>query len=285
MAVEVAPIMDADVLEVGSFLQAELNPDVAAERWAEALRVPWTVSAPNHGYLLRDAGRVVGAYLAYYSVRTIDGRDEPFCNLGAWCVLESHRPQGLRLLRALLAQKGYHFTDLSPSGNVIPLNRRLKFQELDTTTALVPNLPWPTVPGSCRISADNDVLAATLTGRDLEIYRDHRTAAAARHLVLMAGGQHCYVMYRKDSRKGIRLFANLLHVGNPTMFQRYSRHVSRYLLAHERAAATLAEIRVVGTRPPISLTLKRSRPKMFKSPTLGPDKIDYLYSELTCLPW
>ena len=285
MVVELAPIQHADLPEIGSFMQAELNPAVPAEQWAQALRVPWNVAAPNHGYLLRDDGRVVGAYLAYYSVRSIGGQDEPFCNLGAWCVLESHRSSGLRLLRALLAQKGYHFTDLSPSGNVIPLNRRLRFRELDTTTALVPHLPWPTVPGRCRVSSDSNVLATTLKGRDLAIYQDHRAAAAARHLVLLADEQHCYVMYRKDARKGVRLFTTLLHVGNPSLYRRYSRHVARHLLVHEGTAATLAELRVVGTRPPMSLRLKRSRPKMFKSSTLDADQIDYLYSELTCLPW
>lgn len=285
MTVELAPITAADVPEVSRFMQAELNPQVDAAQWAQALDVPWAVSAPNHGFLLRDGEQVVGAYLAYYSERTIGGRTEQFCNLGAWCVLESHRSHGLRLLRALLAQKGYHFTDLSPSGNVIPLNQRLKFHVLDTTTALVPNLPWPTVPGRCSVSSDRSVLSATLTGLDLQIYRDHQLAAAARHVVLLSGNEHCYVMYRKDARKGLRVFATLLHVGNPELFHRHSHQLSRYLLVHERAVATLAELRVVGGRPPAAVMLKTSRPKMFKSATLGPDHIDYLYSELTCLAW
>ena len=58
----------------------------------------------------------------------IDGRVERFCNLGAWCVLPEHRFHALRLLKALLAQDGYHFTDLSPSGNVVGLNERLGFR-------------------------------------------------------------------------------------------------------------------------------------------------------------
>ena len=38
-------------------------------------------------------------------------------------------------------QPGYHFTDLSPSGNVVELNRRLGFHSLDTSTA--PQINWP----------------------------------------------------------------------------------------------------------------------------------------------
>ena len=97
--------------------------------------------------MLLDGDRIVGAHLAFYS-RADDRRPpERFCNLGAWCVLPEYRFHGLRLLKALLAQEGYHFTDLSPSGNVVGLNKRLGFEFLDTTTALVPNLPWPSLPG------------------------------------------------------------------------------------------------------------------------------------------
>ena len=63
-------------------------------------------------------GRAGGVHLAFYSRRLINGTVEDFCNLGAWCVLETHRSQGIRMLRALLAQPGYSFTDLSPSGAV-----------------------------------------------------------------------------------------------------------------------------------------------------------------------
>ena len=47
----------------------------------------------------------------------------------------------LRLLRELLRQKGYVFTDLSPSGNVPAMNERLGFRHLDVSTRLVVNRP------------------------------------------------------------------------------------------------------------------------------------------------
>ena len=53
--------------------------------------LPWKVDAPNHGFMLRDGQRVVGAYLAFYSERLIAGRMERFCNLGAWYVLPEYR--------------------------------------------------------------------------------------------------------------------------------------------------------------------------------------------------
>ena len=117
--------------------------------------------------MLLDGDEVVGAQLAFYSERSIDGRRERFCNLGAWCVLPEYRFHSLRLLKAALGQQGYHFTDLSPSGNVVDINSRLEFRFLDTTTILVPNLPWPSRPGRSVISSDPALIERTLTGRDL----------------------------------------------------------------------------------------------------------------------
>jgi hypothetical protein len=284
-ALAVCPITDSDRRPVAEFLHAHLSERVTADAWARSMVVPWKVDAPNHGFQLLDGAAVVGAYLAFYSERTIDGRPERFCNLGAWCVRPEYRFAGIRLLKALLAQEGYHFTDLSPSGNVVPLNSRLKFRFLDTTTALVPNLPWPSWPRRRAISSDPAVIEATLTGAELGLYRDHVEAAAARHLVLTRGGESCYVIFRKDRRKNLPLFASILYVSNPEVFRAMAGRVARHLLVRHGAAATLAEHRVVGNRPRFSVLLRTPRRKMFKSSHLAPDQIDYLYSELVCVAW
>jgi hypothetical protein len=285
MAIRVDPITDSDVRPVAEFLHAHLNTRVSADSWARAMHVPWPVDAPNRGFLLRDEGTIVGAYLAFYSERTIDGRRERFCNLGAWCVLPSHRLHSVRLLKALLAQDGYHFTDLSPSGSVVPLNTRLKFRFLDTTTALVPNLPWPSRPGRDVISGDPAVLERTLTGPEREVYRSHAAAAAARHVVLVRGDDTCYVVFRRDRRKNLPLFASILYVSNPALFARMSRPFFRHLLLRHRIPATLAELRVLQHRPRPSLVLQPARRKMYRSARLAPEQIDYLYSELVCVAW
>ena len=88
--------------------------------------------------MLRDGQRVVGVYLAFYSERFIADQVERFCNLGSWSVLPEYRLHSVRLLKALLAQDGYHFTDLAPSEKVESVNARLKFRYLDTSMALLP---------------------------------------------------------------------------------------------------------------------------------------------------
>jgi hypothetical protein len=224
-------------------------------------------------------------YLAFYSERMINGHLERFCNLGAWCVLEEYRAQGLRLIRGLLRQGDYHFTDLSPSGNVVAINERLRFVSLDTSTAVVPNLPWPVPARAIRVSSAPDEVARTLTGRDSDIYRDHTDTAAARHVVISRGDDHCYVIWRHDRRKRLPIFGSVLYVSDPELFGEAALLFSRHLLLRHRVLVTLAELRVVGSRPPRSMMLPKARPKMFRSDRLKPDQIDYLYSELTCVAW
>jgi hypothetical protein len=284
-AAQLHPITSADLRAVAEFLHAELNTRIATAEWEAAITPPWACDQPNYGFLLRAGGRIVGAYLAFYSERKIEGRTERFCNLAAWCVIDEYRSLSLLLLNALLAQKGYHFTDLSPSGNVVPLNTRLKFSHLDVATALVPNLPWPFWSSRVRVTSEPQEIERILHGRDLEIYHDHARTAAAHHVVVVKGRETCYVMFRKDRRKNLPLFASILYVGNPKLFRTVAKYVFRHLLARHGIAATLAELRVVGDRPKPSIMLKSPRPKMYRSADLRPDQIDYLYSELTCVAW
>lgn len=285
MTIAVQPITGADVPAVAEFLHTHLNGRLSPAGWARALDVPWKVDAPNHGFMLVSDGAVVGVYLAFYSERTIAGRRERFCNLGAWCVLPEHRFHSLRLLRALLAQPGYTFTDLSPSGNVIPVNTRMKFDFLDTTTALVPALPRLAWFGRGRVSADPAVIEDTISGDDLERYRDHAGAAAARHLVLVRGNEWCYLVFRKDRRKRLPFFASILYASNPELLRAMGGRLSRHLLFRHGVLAILAELRVVRHRPRLSVMVRSPRRKMFKSDHLTADQIDYLYSELVCVTW
>src|SRR5215469_367323 len=307
MTVDVAPITDADLAAVADFLHDHLNKRITPSTWSRVLSARWDASAPNHGFMLRDSERVVGAYVALYSERLVAGRVERICNLASWSVHHEYRMHSVRLVKALLAQDGYHFTDLSPSERVESVNARLKFRYLDTSVALVPHLPWPTLPRRTIISADADTIARTLTGPDLELYRDHAQADATHHVVLIRGSESCYVMFRKRWYRGLPIFAAVLYVSNQRLFRRTVTVFARYLLAHYGLLATFAELRIVGTRPRASFMLPQPKkmvqrhhswvprsyaeryrgmfaPKMYRSSSLEPDQIDDLYSELACVP-
>lgn len=279
----IEPITDDDTWAVAEFMHLGMSSGASAAKWHRVMTAPWDVEQPNHGYLLRENGRVVGAYLALYSERVIDGRPRRICNLGAWCVAEEHRANGLRLLRSLLRQRGYTFTDLTPSETVVALNTRLGFISLDTTTALVPNMPWPVRSRGVRVVDAPNEIDRLLSGRDQTIYRDH-TATAVHHVVLVKGDRSCYVMFRRDRRKHLPLFASILYCGNRDLFRDCASHFYRYLLLRLGMVATLAEIRIVGHRPKRAVMVA-GWPKMYLSEDLEAAQIDYLYSELTCHSW
>jgi hypothetical protein len=285
MKVELSAITEADLSAVGTFLNTQLNSRVSAETWARALLPPWSADTPNHGYLLRSGAEIVGAYLAFYSEREVAGRTERFCNLGAWCVRPEYRLHSVRLLRALTRQPGYTFVDLSPSGSVVELNRRSGFEFLDSTVAVLPNLPWPTRPGHTRINSDPRTLAATLTGEPAQIFADHRGTAAAHHLLIRQRAEQCYVIFRRDRRKNLPLFGSLIYASDPAVLRRTLRPVTRHLLLRHRLPATLVELRLLGEPPRWTAARSSNRKKMYKSSHLAPEQIDNLYSELVCVPW
>jgi hypothetical protein len=281
-SVEVKPITDADIRAVAEFLRNDMGSGVSVADWHRAMSPPWNVEQPNHGFLMREGRRVVGAYLALYSERVIDGRPRRICNLGTWCVADEHRASGLRLQRSLLRQRGYTFTDLTPNPTVVALNGRLGFVTLNTARALIPNMPWPVRSRGVRVVDDPQKIDRLLAGRDQAIYRDHATTAA-HHVVLSKGDQSCYVMFRRDLGRFKRFpyFASVLYVGNPDLFRDCAPHFYRYLLLRRGVPMTLAELRVVSHRPPRSVIMEGPT-KMFLSQDLQAEQIDYLYSELTC---
>jgi hypothetical protein len=286
MSVRVAPVLSDDVTVVAEFLHAHLNARQSAREWAEALAVPWLVQAPNHGFMLLDDDRpspMVGIYLAFYSDRVIDGVPQSFCNLAGWCVLPEYRFYSVRLLKALINQGGYHFTDLTPSGNVIAINTRMGFQFLDTTLVAVPNLPWP-LPPTAKVSSDPGEFERILSGVQRDYYRDHRHTRAARHVLLTTGDQWCYVVFRRDRPRNLPLFASLLHVSDPVLFRRLFRSFCAHLLFEHHIPFTLVEPRVAGHRPRGSMPIRSPRRKMYRSDELQARQIDYLYSELACVP-
>jgi hypothetical protein len=281
MTVELTPITDEDVPAVADFLHANLNDRVP---WVQSCStVPWKVEAPNHGFMLRDGQRVVGALLALYSERLVAGRVERFCNMGSWCVLPGYRSRSISLLNALLAQEGYHFTVLTADVGPQEILAWFRFRLFDTSAALVPNLPWPTLPGRTRISAHPDVIEKTLAGAELELYHDHAQALAAHHLVLIRGQDSCYVMYRESKYKD-KPVALILHASNPDLFHRALNPLTRHLLVRHRLLATLGELRIIEHKPRLSFKVN-NWPKMYRSASLEPEQIDYLYSELACVPW
>ena len=285
VSVVVRPILGPDVPAVARFLHEHMNSRPGVEAWQALMSPRWSENPPNHGFQLVAETGIVGAYVAVYSSRVVGGAVRQFCNLAAFCVLPEHRTHGLRLYRAILGQRGFEFTDLSPSGNVIKLNERMGFKRLDNATTLVPNLPGRLRP-PISLSEDPATIRAALAEPDLAVYADHQDAPAAKHLLVRSDEEYAYLMYRRDRRKRLPVFASPLFVGGSRPLLKSAwRGVAGHLLIKHGLLATLAEHRVLGFVPSPGRTLSQPRPKMYRSKALSAGEIDYLYSELTLLQW
>lgn len=281
--ISVSEISGEHVAEVADFFHRELNPAVSSAAWTALLDPPWGAPGPNRGFLLRADGEVVGAYAAVYSSRTTDSGTVDVCNLAAFCVREPFRTHSLRLIRALLKQKGFLFTDLSPSGNVVAMNERLGFSRIPATATLAVNLPLSFA--SVSVSDDPDRIASTLRGHDAVVYRDHASAPAARHLLVTKGADYAYVMYRVDRRKRLRLFASPLFTGGDRTLLKQSWGAVGAHFARRGLPFTLMDSHALGFEPERGRVLKNPRVKMFRGEVGSSDSVDYLYSELTLVEW
>jgi hypothetical protein len=286
---DVEPIGAESVTEVARFLQENTHEGLTAEDWQRTIAPSWTSAAPNHGFLLRSAGHVVGVYLAYYSTRSVDGRDLSVCNLATWVVHEDHRIASLRLLRALLAQDHDLFTDVSPSPKVVRINERIGFESLSQVGQRVPNVPRMSLRRRIRVVTRPAEIESLLTGAVLQQYLDHREIDKLEHLVVVADGKPCYVAYRAypDLALGRVMVAlrqrgvvAILHVSDRDVFRTVGPRVFSWFLFRYGRLFTLIEERVAGFRPRFSKPAGIRLDRMYRGEGFPDEAIDYLYSEL-----
>jgi hypothetical protein len=270
----VEPILEAQLPEVALFLQAHLNPALDAAAWQAALRPTWSSSAPNHGFLLRDAGVLVGVIGAMYAQRRIAGHVQGICNITSWCVLDTHRQHSMRLAMAVVGQPGWHFTDFSPTPVVGSTLKFLKFTELDDRLVLHPNLPRL---GGGKVLTRPDDVAGALCGDDLQAWHDHRQYPWLQQLALGDGSQWCHVIYKRRQMRNLPV-AGLLHASQPALLQRHFGRLRSHLLARGHLFTT-HEYRLLPATSWPARVLSGYNRKVYRSDTLQPGHIDYLYSE------
>lgn len=287
---DITPVRREDLTEVGAYLHSRFaHPGQAAEisatDWARNLAGPWAHPDDTYGLQLRDAGRLVGVYVAYLSPeRDTSAGVVRLCNLADWAVDEDYRSDSLRLVMGLVRKNGF-YTDLTARPEVAKVNRRLGFQEIETEAFLSLNLP-ALRPSGIRVITSTEKIAEVLTDRARREYLDHRDIAGLNALAVTSGGSSSLVLYRRRHvalhRLGGRSLptACILHVSNRELVRpAFSAIAARFLA--QGLPLTWSDTHVVGFRP------RRSRPdgalsspRMYRGPGLVPADIDYLYSEV-----
>ncbi len=288
---EVRAVTASDFEAILPLLAKFENPRMGREDWRRMLfDLPWPVDEPVRGYALWEEARAVGFLGAIPSRRDIAGRERRFVNLSSWIVEEAYRPESLKLVLSVLADRGRTIVNLSPSAAAGEIFARLGFVPFETEQALIPLLSGPLdlLPASgVRVLTRPAAVRAALDPAGQRRFDDLRGTRAA-HVALVAEGQTCHVVATRSVWKGRLRLAQVLHASDGGLLL---RHASRVAIGFRGLLGTLG-LRVdgrhaFGALPAFSVRRALPRPHLFRpeDAAIVPAMIDGLYTEAVGLVW
>lgn len=282
---EVLPATIEDKAEVCEFLHRHMAPDVSVERFGNLFDYPWLAQKPDHGFVLREAGRLVGYIGTIYADRPAGGRVERFCNLSSWFVLPEFRNHSLKLLMACQKDREVTYTNLSARPVVQKIHEALRYRRLGRYKLFTPPLAqlWPALwrrPRGLGFITDPSRIRDLLPDSDRTIF-DHHLPTQCRHMLIEEGSRSCYVVWNRRIKKMVP-FSEILYLSDRQLFRRHWESAKLRILWRDRTPSLAIDEHVLGGEPP-KMFLRYERITMFKSPRLEPAQIDNLYSELALL--
>ena len=271
----------ADVPAITRFLHG-FWPQIPPATWRSLFEYDWIADKPDLGFVLTDSHDAIAGFIAtiYADRDTPHGRVR-FCNVSSWAVLPEQRACALLLVREVLNRRECAITNLSPSPEAQAFFLRMGFKPLDDT-----KLVWPpfanltTLRGSAgaRIEDEPARMRWILDERGRRILADH---PRCRHLVVEQGGTVSHVVRIVRRKRGIRV-SEILYCSDSALLARTFERVKLHILWRDRAAALVADARILGANAPRGLRLPRKA--CFRSSQVSPADVDNLYSEYALLP-
>ena len=251
-------ILDEDLEDVYYFLSSNFDPELKLDIWLKAFSHSWMSEKPNNGFMLEEDGTVVGVFCALYSQRKTRKGIQYVCNTSTWFVLDTYRAHSLKLMEAMLGQKGFVFTSLSASPNVYGLHRRFKFQSYITTLIAIPNLPdLNFFSKRLNILVDPESIGKSLDSDIKQINLDHNDMPTIQQIIFQAGDETLLVIFDIRSVRGI-LATNIFYLSNPEMFYQNRKKICSYFLLHNHTLFTRIHRCSMSKVPTFSFEIKRN---------------------------
>jgi len=274
-----------DFEQVYPFLKGvDPKANIPKEAWSRLLCPNWVINEDYCGYALIENGMVVG-FLGYiFSSRKINDRIEKFCNLTTWYVNEEHRDQSMVLLYPFLELEGYTLTNFTASSRVVKILKSLGFSTLDNRTVfLKPNLlSLFKLKSKASLIFDGPQFESFLSDDEKRIYHDHKPYGCF-HVVIQSESGNCYMVMSR-LRRGRKPFLTVRYLGNAQVFGLYGEGVVLELLLRLKAFYIRIDERLLrGVQLDLGIIQQSEVEKLYKSDTLAPGDVDYLYSELILL--
>jgi hypothetical protein len=242
----------------------------------------WGCEEP-YGYLVEDAGEVVGFLGTLNTRREVRGKLESFCEIHSWYVKDEYRNQSMNLLLPVIAQKRTKtIINFTPTPPVYEMGAKLGFKDLET--AFVAFYPWPMQAGKAKIVTEPWLIPGFLQGEDLRIFNDHKDITC-HHIVLLpeddAGGVPLYAVIKTLHRRWFEPFGRLIYVNDRPRFSDLLGRVCWRLCAKFKWLAIVANADHFKDLKPrvISQVDRRDVSSQFISSRLEPSDINQLYSQ------
>ena len=280
-------LREVDITMFGQFypLLRQINPELSKAEWYRVFTPGWESPEDYCGYGLFDGAEMVGFLGFVFSQRTIDGRLEKFCNLTSWIVRESHKGHSISLMLALRKLKDYTITDFSATGGAIEISKRLGFQVLDDRVTVLPNIPLTIlVPQpELNIITEKSVIYQKLAPSEQKIFADHEALPRCHHL-LVEKDRSCYIIFNLVKNAKFP-FVHIQYLGNAELFVRHSLVIRQAIdaLCGYTSWVIVDHRMLNGLKPLFCFNLPIEVCRLYKSPTLKPEQIDNLYSELVII--
>lgn len=272
-------IRDEDLEDVYYFLSSNFDPELKLDIWHSAFRHPWMPEKPNNGFMLEVNGTVVGVICALYSQRQTKKGIRNVCGNSTWYVLDKYRSHSLKLMAAILGQKGFFFTALSVTQELYEIHRRFKFQSKVTTLIAIPNLPRLNYfSKKMETLVAPESIGRCLDSKNRQISIDHMDIPTIQQIVFRVSNESLLIIFDIRRVRGVPA-TNILYLSNPDMFYKYRKEICSYFLLHNHTLFTRIHRCSMSKVPVFSLEIKRDITLFYQGDLAELSFPEFIYSE------
>lgn len=276
-------ISQNDLDDVAEFLHCHMNNRFTVPEWKRGISKSWLLDAPNFGFMLKHNNEIVGVLCAIYSEQPVKtGSTKRFCNPHSWCVLADFRARSIDLVLALIRQKGYTFTMLSPNKDGVEIFRFLKFKPMNNEVAIFLNIPVVTNAGEV-ISQQNITQIKTLLPQQAaQHYADHADFPWLNFLFFKKEGRYGFLIFKKQIHKRLAT-AWILYISDAELFRQCWPAIRTTLLLRHGFFFSKIESRLLDQPMKTLLKPEQGHQKFYLGDEVPADCVQNLYSELVTL--
>ncbi len=301
-----------DFEDIYPLLQEFNNATITKEKWQSLFIKHFNSSNDHFGYILLDDSKIVGFQGVVWSIREINNKEYTFCNLSSMIVKKEYRSESLKLRIHATSNENYVYTTFTSSEKNYAIGKYLGFKELNEKLQLISFFPKLShLLRKYQLIYNAEEIKNILNEIHLKIFEDHIKFNCT-HFIIKDKNQYCYIILKKkdfapnvlNSSKVYNLFDSVFY----KLFKRsiikkrlifgYIHYISNFELFYNSINSKCLRIcknlkldgLIIDER-----YLKDSKTKIFftypnkhisrlyKSYSLKPIDIDYLYSELFIL--